>query len=78
MLRRICQSDRRIRSAYTKAEMPNSKCFSNQNNHGSCSNLTHVLNMSNNFKELLKRSTSLLVVYPMLFAFAEAVGDVKL
>ena len=46
--------------------------------HVSCRNLTRVLNMSNNFKELLKSSTSPLVVYPMLVAFAEAVGDVKL
>ena len=59
-------------------QKPNSECFSNQNNHVSCRNLTRVLNMSNNFKELLKSSTSLLVVYPMLVAFAEAVGDVNL
>ena len=52
---------------------PNSECFSNQNNHVSCRNLTCVLNMSNYLKEFLKYSTSLLVVYPMLVAFAEAV-----
>ena len=40
--------------------------------------ICRLLNMSNNFKELLISSTSLLVVYPMLVAFAKAVGDVKL
>ena len=59
-------------------QKPNGKCFSNQNNRVSGRNLTRLLNMSNNFKELLKSSTSLLVVYPMLVAFAKAVGDVKL
>ena len=58
-------------------QKPNSECFSNQNNHVSCRNLTCVLNMSNYFKELLKSSTSLLVVYPMLVAFAEAVPLAK-
>ena len=28
----------------------NSKCFSSQSNHVSCRNITHVLNMPNNFK----------------------------
>ena len=69
MLQRICESDRRTHSVYTR--------FLHTFHHISCRNLTRVLSMSNNFKELLKSSTSLLVVYSMLVAFAKAVGDVK-
>ena len=37
--------------------------------------LACVFNMSNNLRELLKSSSSLLLVYPMLVAIPEAVGD---
>ena len=57
---------------------PNSEYFSSQNNHVSCRNLMRVLSMLNNFKELLNSSTSFLVVYSIVVAFAKAVGDVKL
>ena len=56
----------------------NSEYFSSQNNHVSCRNLMRVLSMLNNFKELLNSSTSFLVVYSIVVAFAKAVGDVKL